>query len=98
MAAYDPKRLTIILMTLKMLWTSLLLFEETLLYADSSVYKVQPTTNVLADLHLCCSHMSQTGFLMAWPRFPSILNDQPRAVKDYEMYLKIECQNRNKAR
>ena len=44
--------------TLKMLWASLLMFEETLLYADSSVYKEQQTTNAQADLHLCCSQMA----------------------------------------
>ena len=32
--------------------------EETLLFADSSVYKEQPITNAQADLHLCCSHMA----------------------------------------
>ena len=69
-----------------MLWTSLLLFEETRLYADSSVYTVQPTTNAQADLHLCCSHMAQAGFLMARPRFSSILNEPTWTAKDHELY------------
>ena len=41
-----------------MLWASLFLFEESLLYADSSEYKVQPTTNAQADLHFSGLHMA----------------------------------------
>ena len=52
------KKLTTILMTQKMLWTSLLFVRKTLLFADSSVYKEQPTTNAQADLHFYCSHMA----------------------------------------
>ena len=36
--------------------------------------------------------------LMTWLRFSSILNEPPRAVKDYEVCYEDRMPNRNKAR